>query len=264
MKIPSGKFLLAASVHKPKKPNGILAVLLPGFLDTKDYQHLVLLGDALAKAGYTAVRFDPVGTWKSSGSEKYYSMTQYLRDVRSVLAWAKKRKLCPQDVVLIGHSMGGRIALLSAAKIPHVLAVVAIMTQITFSSPQTPRGKAIREKWIKSGFRASTRDIPGTRRFHTFRTPLRFLRDSEKYATSNTFGKLFMPKLFLAGTSDTIAPPKVVRSLHRLANSPKTFHLIQGIGHDYRHRKAQIAIVNRHILDFLATIVPKEQERRAQ
>ncbi len=37
MKIPSGTFLLAASVHKPKKPNGILAVLLPGFLDTKAF-----------------------------------------------------------------------------------------------------------------------------------------------------------------------------------------------------------------------------------
>lgn len=257
MKIASGKFSLDATVHKPRKSNGVLAVLLPGFLDTKDYQHLVLLGNALAKAGYVVIRFDPVGTWHSSGAEKDYSMTQYLRDVRSVIIWAKKRWTVT-GIILLGHSMGGRIALLSAAKIPGVLVVVAIMTQMTFSSSQTLRGKAIREKWRASGFRNSVRDIPGTRKFRTFHTPIRFLRDSEKYAARRTFRKFFVPKLFLAGTRDMIAPPKVVSALYRLTDGPKKFQLIQGIGHDYRHSKKEIAVVNRHILDFLATVVPHD------
>ncbi len=71
-----------------------------------------------------------------------------------------------------------------------------------------------------------------------------------------------MPKLFLAGTSDTIAPPKIVRSFYRFADGPKTFQLLKGIGHDYRHSKREVALVNRHILGFLSTIVPQEKERR--
>ena len=107
IRILSGKFVLDASVHKPTTPNGMLAVLLPGFLDTKDYQHLVLLGNTLAKAGYVAIRFDPAGTWQSSGAEKDYSMTQYLKDIRAVIRWAKHKKLFQKGIVLLGHSMGG-------------------------------------------------------------------------------------------------------------------------------------------------------------
>lgn len=262
MKILSGKFSLDASVHMPRKPNGMLAVLLPGFLDTKDYQHLVLLGNVLAKQGYSVIRFDPAGTWHSSGSEKNYSTTHYLRDVRSVVAWAKKRKLCSQGVVVIGHSMGGRIALLSAAKIPRVLAVVAIMTPRVISSPLAPHGKEIRERWLKNGARLSRRDIAGTKTFRFFDVPARFLLDAERYEKKSLFTKIIVPALFLASADDTIVPPRLVRGLYRLAGGPKKFQEIQSIGHDYRHSKREVAVVNRHVINFLATIVPQSKIRR--
>lgn len=64
------------------------------------------------------------------------------------------------------------------------------------------------------------------------------------------------------GASETIVPPRIVRLFYRLARGPKTFCLLKGIGHDYRHSKRTIAVVNRRILDFLAIIVPQSRERK--
>lgn len=82
--IPSGKFELSA-VIKDSSGSKKLAVLLPGFLDSKDYAHMVGLEQDLSKIGFTTVRFDPTGTWESSGTINDYSFTQYLSDVTSVI-----------------------------------------------------------------------------------------------------------------------------------------------------------------------------------
>lgn len=260
VKIPSGKFLLDASIHAPKKPNGVLAVLLPGYIDTKDYQHLVLLGDDLVKKGYLVIRFDPAGMWHSSGSEKDYTMTQYFRDVRSVIAWAKKRKMFPNGIVLIGHSLGGRIALLSSVNISQVKAVVALMPPKEFTSSSTTRGKEIRKRWLTSGVRHSRRDVPGKKTSRYFAVPVHILRDAERYDNDAHFKKISVPTLFLAGEKDPVVPVRLARSLYRILPGPKTFRIVKGLDHDFRHHKKEIAIVNRQVLDFLGTIVPQKKE----
>ena len=64
-KIPSSKGNLAAAVHYPETKTERLAILCPGYVDSKDYKHLVGLAEALSKQGYTVVRFEPTGTWES-------------------------------------------------------------------------------------------------------------------------------------------------------------------------------------------------------
>ncbi len=56
-KIPSSKGKLSAVIHYPKNEFGKLAILCPGYLDSKDYKLLVGLAEVLNNIGYTVVRF---------------------------------------------------------------------------------------------------------------------------------------------------------------------------------------------------------------
>jgi len=85
IKIPNGKGqMLSLAVNYPAKINDLLAILCPGFLDSKDYAHLKNLAEDLSAMGYTVVRLDPTGTWESEGDISEYTVTQYLADINSV------------------------------------------------------------------------------------------------------------------------------------------------------------------------------------
>lgn len=76
---------IAAVIQRPDEETNKLAILCPGFLDSKDYAHLRMLADDLVEQGYTSVRFDPTGTWESESDISEYLTSQYLNDIRSVL-----------------------------------------------------------------------------------------------------------------------------------------------------------------------------------
>lgn len=107
VKIPNTKGQhIAAVVHYPETQTEKLAVLCPGYLDTKDYDSLVKLADALAERGYTAVRFDPTGTWESEGGISDYLTSQYIKDIGSVLEYMLKQGNFTH--ILRGEAVGRR------------------------------------------------------------------------------------------------------------------------------------------------------------
>src|SRR3989338_4946250 len=101
-RIPSSKGKLSAVIHYPENESEMLAILCPGYLDSKDYQHLVGLAEVLNNIGYTVVRFEPAGTWESEGNISDYTTTQYLEDIKSVLEYMLHRKRY-RHVLLGGH-----------------------------------------------------------------------------------------------------------------------------------------------------------------
>ena len=114
-KINSSKGEISATIHYPESKTNRLAVLCPGYLDSKDYTHLVRLAEALCKEGYTTVRFDPTGTWESEGYISDYTTTQYLEDIKSVIDYMIKESEY-NYVLLGGHSRGGQVSILYAAR----------------------------------------------------------------------------------------------------------------------------------------------------
>ena len=117
--IPSSRGSLAAAIHYPEQKTGRLAILCPGYLDSKDYKHLVGLAEELDKQGYTVVRFDPTGTWESEGHIADYTTTQYLEDIKHVLEYMLKQE--DYTYILVGgHSRGGQVSILYAARDPRI------------------------------------------------------------------------------------------------------------------------------------------------
>lgn len=236
---------IAAVIHYPKEHTRKLAILCPGNLDSKDYAHLLKLAKVLAECGYTAVRFDPTGTWGSEGTVSEYTVTQYLNDIRSVLE--HMLRIGDYTYVLIGgHSRGGQLSILYAARDPRISIVVGIM------AASRPVAGTQRIEWEKSGIRASLRDLPNNNKeMREFRLPFSHVLDRDQYDAVGDAAKITVPIILLAGELDTSVRPEDVMAIYNNANEPKKFILLKGIGHDYRQNPLEIEIVNKEILKVL-------------
>ena len=229
---------ISAVIHHPGMKTDKLAILCPGYLDTKDYASFITLANRLATYGYTVVRFDPTGTWDSEGDIAEYNNTQYLNDIKSVIEHMLSLQKYTH-ILLGGHSRGGMMSILYSARDPRITSVVAIMP----SSGRTMTSKRI-EDWKQNGFSISHRDIPDKKETKEFKVPYSHVEDREKYDVVGDVKNIHVPILFLAGELDDLVLPEDVKEIFNQANEPKKSIVIDGIGHDYRHDYSQIDKVN--------------------
>ena len=84
------------------------------------------VAQALRRAGYAALYFNYRGSWGSGGT---FSRTHAIEDVNAALRFVRSRlateryRVDSARVALVGHSMGGWLALLAAARDPRVACV---------------------------------------------------------------------------------------------------------------------------------------------
>lgn len=253
--IRSHERALAASIHTPNTPTDKLAILCPGTVDSKDYAHLVALADVLTDRGYTAVRFNPTGTWDSDGDINEYCVSQYLRDIRAVIDHMRSSGSYTH-ILVGGHSLGGVVAMLYAARDPRVSAVINIMGSATF-----PRSNntAILDAWKTNGVKISTRDIPNSTERREFIIPYTFATDRFNYQVLEDIRTIHVPLLLISGELDEIVPPEELTTIYEHANPPKQLITIPGIGHDYRHTPSEITLVNLEILRGISEVIPEMQ-----
>jgi pimeloyl-ACP methyl ester carboxylesterase len=87
------------------------------------------LAQDVRRAGYQALYVDYRGMWGSGGT---FSFAHALEDVQAVLAWvrspanAARYRLDPRRIALVGHSMGGWLALLCGAREPQSVCVAGL------------------------------------------------------------------------------------------------------------------------------------------
>lgn len=244
-KIPSTKGNLAAAIHYPENKTDKLAILCPGYLDSKDYRGLVGLAETLEEQGYTVVRFEPTGTWKSEGDISDYTISQYLEDVKNVLEYMLSQTNYKQ-ILLGGHSRGGQVSILYAARDSRISIVLGIMPS---SGPiQGQR----REEWEKAGVSISQRDLPNDKnKTIEFRVPFNHVLDRDQYDAVGDAKKIKVPIILIAGELDDLVPPDEVKEIYNNTNEPKKFLVIPNIGHNYRHNDNEVKIVNEKILEQL-------------
>lgn len=242
-----GDMVLSTVVnHDASKKRAGLAVLLPGFLDSKDYLDLATLARVLETKGYFVVRFDPAGTWESGGDIKNYTMTQYLKDIKRVIDRVKSWSGMAFDkTTVIGHSFGAQVSISYGCR-NDVSGVVAIM------APYSPWRNMSREEWEKTGFRTSERkNPPPDNGYRTYKVPLSFAVDRSRYDTLNEVKSLNVPLILIVGSEDNTVPPEDVMKIYKAANQPKEIVILDGVGHDYKADPAQTGVVNRTVVSLM-------------
>lgn len=248
VKIKSTYGYLSASIEYPTVRTDKLAILCPGYLDSKDYSHLVSLSHSLSKEGYTVVRFNPTGTWDSDGDISKYSLSQYLEDIKYVLE-------CMLDssnfktILLGGHSLGGSVSLIYASIDHRISQVLAIMSALT------PQDEEKCKKWKDQGYILSSRDIPDTlNEKREYIVPYSFLEDRIKRTNINDLKNIKVPVILVAGELDEEDTVDEVKETFDHINEPKRLIVIPGITHGYRRNENEIKIVNEEILKSLKSL----------
>lgn len=123
-----------------------VAVLLHGFPGN---ERNLDLAHALRRGGWNVVFFHYRGAWGSGG---VFSFGHALEDVGAVIArvrepeWAADHRADPERVVLVGHSMGGFMAIAGATESPAVRCVVALApADLSRGAPDDRVGPVARE-----------------------------------------------------------------------------------------------------------------------
>lgn len=220
-----------------------LAVILPGYVSSKDDEHLTELGKFLTTKNYLGVSFNPTGTWGEGEDINKYNISQYLLDIDEVINKSKEKfERNFSEIVILGHSLGGKVSLLYAARNKNINKVVAIMPPTVDSAI----------KWV-DGIRVSKRDNPINKdQIIEFKVPFSFIEDSLKYNVCEEVSKISCPVLLIAGQLDEKVLPEKVESIYKKVNEPKKYVLIEGVGHDYRFDKNQVGKVNEEIGKFIS------------
>ncbi|HEY6423449.1 MAG TPA: alpha/beta hydrolase [Pseudonocardiaceae bacterium] len=238
---------LSVALHEAPNHRGV-AVLLPGFLDSKDYASSLALARQLPLIGITAVRFDPRGTWQSGGCSADCTITQQIHDVATIFD-----SLPPADPdrrIVIGYCYGAYVAALSAASDEKVSEVVAIMPTRSFI--WTEDYDRAKDTWWVDGERRYVREAPGSAGTVTVRVPYSVVEDAKRYRMADAWENLRQPILFVAGGDDLLITPESVRALHdKCGSQRKDLTVLAGVHHDYRYDEKQIEKVNRTVLEWL-------------
>jgi isopentenyl-diphosphate delta-isomerase len=234
---------LSISILRPKVQSEKLAIICPGYLGSMNDLHLLSLADALSSIGYTAVSFDPTGTWSSGGDITDFKMSQYQEDMDSIKKYMIEKENY-SDILLVGHSMGAYAALYYSSNNAGISSVVAIMSPYSMSK-KTEKN----EMWQQTGFRKSIRTDPITREDVIFNVPYSTLANAEMHILEDSIANIKVPKLFISGSKDTITPTQGVLDLYNLSNEPKEHINIEGFIHDYYGD--QINEVNDQIINWI-------------
>ncbi|MHA6533757.1 alpha/beta hydrolase family protein [Paenibacillus sp. BAC0078] len=119
---------LTASIHYPSGGKGgsgrckdrvPLAVICHGFVGNRIGVDRIFVKAAreLASDGYMVIRFDYAGCGESSGNYGSENMESMIAQTRAVLDYGiSSADVDPQRVTLIGHSLGGAVALLTGVR----------------------------------------------------------------------------------------------------------------------------------------------------
>lgn len=219
-----------------------MLLVLPGRLDTKDYECFNTHLDECAKLGWYAVSFDPPATWDSPGNMEIYTTTNYIKAVHELVEFFGNK-----ETVLLGHSRGATISILAGSENPHVKGYVAIMP--SYGAASKPSQSA-----IKIGYDVSTRDLPPgtskTKERKEFHLPVSYFTDAAKYNAASVLQTSRKPKLLFYGTNDEFTSVDEAEEVFKSVHDPKMIHRLQTT-HDYRYYPEIVKEVNEAVKKFL-------------
>ena len=224
-----------------------LAIVLPGRLDTKDYECFDKHLELLATKGFYAISFDPPGTWESPGGIELFTTTNYIKTVNEVIEhFGNKPSL------LLGHSRGGAVATLAGTSNPNVIGLVLINPSLGSPTPPDP-------ETLKTGVYVAYRDLPPgtkiTKRKKKFKAPLNYFEDGAKYDDAEVLKTCTKPKIIFYATDDEYNTPKEVEEVFASVPEPKELYSIN-CGHSYRLHPNIVEEINEEIELFIDKYLP--------
>jgi pimeloyl-ACP methyl ester carboxylesterase len=133
---PTGDFNLSGTLTHPEqekliKTPCVILITGSGPQDRNEeilgHRPFLVLADRLTRSGYSVLRMDDRGTAQSEGVFNGATSKDFATDIESAIAFVKTLSyIDTQKIILMGHSEGGIIANMVAAKHPEVYGVISL------------------------------------------------------------------------------------------------------------------------------------------
>ena len=218
-----------------------VALLIPGYLDSPDYQHLLIFEKRLKELGYTVERIDPCDLWKTGNIENY-TLTNCLKQIKDRISYYQDQK--SEEIILIGHSMGAFTAIVGGVENDGVSKIIALCPP--------PTRKLSASKWINREPRLSKRDLPeDPNQFREFVVPYSYVEDALQYSAVESAKKIDKSFMLFIAMEDKAVPPEETEKIAVAAKNPYVVRQ-PNMGHDFRNSKEESEIVMDKIEEFLS------------
>lgn len=217
-----------------------VALLLPGYLDSPDYLHMKIFKKELLGLGYMVEILDPCNLWKT-GDVNNYTITNYINQIREKVKFFFNQK--PDEIVLIGHSLGAFVAIIAGNRIKEITKIVALC-------PAADRiGASL--KWQGKEIRHSERELPDNpNKLRIFDIPYLFAKDGLQYSAVEEVKQINKPLMIFIALNDKTVPPSETERIVSNANNP---YIVRqpNMNHDFRHSRKESETVMNEIKKFL-------------
>jgi pimeloyl-ACP methyl ester carboxylesterase len=222
-----------------------LVILMHGLGSTCRSEPIEELGHVLAARGIPSLRFDFMGHGESTGALRDMTIPGEVLDAELVLSWAQTLPWVAR-IGIAGHSQGGLVAAMLAARHPSAIASMALLAPAVhifrhFQDVCDERGWAYGPNPDPSTAPDETLDVRGCRLGSAYATTAASL-DPETVCVGYE-----NPVLILQGTDDDAVPPESSRELQRLYNTHQSglpacdLLLVEGAGHSFYQHEPGIA-----------------------
>ena len=217
-----------------------VALLLPGYLDSPLYLHMLTFEKRLIELGYVVERLDLCQLWET-GDVTNYTVTNSLRQTKKRVAFYASQHA--EEILLLGHSNGAFISIIAGARIPEITKVIALCPP--------PDKKETSNKWIRGKARVSKRDLPGKpNEFREFEIPYSYIQDALNYSAVEEVKHIHKPLMIFIALDDVVVSPQLTEKI--VANASKVYVVRQpGMGHDFRRSQEQCNVVMMEVEKFL-------------
>ncbi len=188
--------------HYETRGSGEVLLLIPGLgAAVAEYGRVI---DGLAQH-LRVVAVDNRGSGRSDKPDAPYTIEMMADDAAGLLG-----AVAPGPVHVLGHSMGGRIALDLALRHPESVKSLVLAS----TSARMPRETRRRVQFLGALWRGNPlfqRLDPHPQPYYAFR---RQLDASRGYDATSRLSDIRVPTLILSGTGDRLAPPALAQEMH--------------------------------------------------
>lgn len=223
---------LTGVLHSPEESSvkGCL-VFCHCFTCSKDYKLLVWLARELVQEGYCVLRFDFTGLGDSEGQFRDSTLSTDVQDLIEVVHWLEGRG--HKVAGLLGHSLGGAVAILGAGQLSGVQPVVVLGTSHAPDRVTRLLGEegwqALQDKGCVS-VRVGGQELPFSQKF---------VQDLKLHSLKETVSSWDKALLIVHGTADRIVPLSSAEELFEAAKYPKALVSIPGADHLFVNDRSQ-------------------------
>jgi uncharacterized protein len=197
---------------------GSLVILGHGVTGNKDRPHLVAIAEGLSKLGWPCLRISFSGNGESEGTFGASCITKEVGDLQSVLATVPNEV----KVAYLGHSMGGAVGVLTAARDMRIRALISLA------------GMTHTADFVAREFGDVTPDVGCM--WDEESCPLSQVYVDDLRAIENTLSAaqtVVQPWLLIHGSADDVVPIQDGRDAFEAATCEKQWLEISDAGHSF-------------------------------